>query len=143
MGMAKGLEIGKILKDVYNHIDFRSNLNSLEQITCPVLQTKTLSKYGLKRNNKKQEIQHLNIFPVDYFCPMNQYTGKCMITDNTYSKHLYAATWFDSVDRERRKLRVVYSKYGKLMSNVISTIIAYKKEYGFIKMWKFIFIKLF
>ena len=34
------------------------------------------------------------IYPVDYFCPMNYDTGEITITENTYSIHHYAASWY-------------------------------------------------
>lgn len=142
IGMEKGLNIGKILLDEYRTRNFNDNIHSLEKITCPVLQTKTLTEHGLVRNNKKQVVKGMTIFPTEYFCPLDQYTGKCNITNNTYSIHLYSATWFDSVDRNRRQLRIKYSKYGVLISNIVSTLIAYKKEYGIVRMWIYILKKI-
>lgn len=135
VGMKKGLEVCKLLLSSYEELDFNNNKDNLKNITCPVLQTTKLIEKGLKIENIMQNVMGLNIFPIDYFCPMNQYTGKTMVTDNTYSIHLYSATWFEPVDQERRKLRLKYSKYGPFLSNALSTFFAYKKEYGFIKMW--------
>lgn len=142
MGMKKGLEIGKILVDKYKNIKFTDNLNNLKKITCPIIQTNILLKYGLIQNNEKQVIENMTIFPTEYFGPMNQYTGELTISDSTYSIHLYSATWFEPVDQERRKLRLKYANYGNFLSNVISTFISYKREYGMLKMWKKILEKI-
>ena len=142
LGMKKNSLIGKIMRDDYNNKHFRDSNGKLDLTPCPVIQTNLLKKYGLNDKNVLQVVNGLTIFPTDYFCPMNQYTGKKDITDNTYSIHHYNASWVSDVDKNRRELRKKYSKYGKLLSNVISTFVAYKNEYGIFKMWKEIIKKI-
>lgn len=136
LGMQKGLEIGRILRDTYHSLHFKREDGSLDLTPCPVIQTKILKEFGLLANNKMQVIENLTVFPTDYFCPMNQYTGKIEITDRTYSIHHYFDSWDSPVDQKRRKLRMKYSKFGKLGAEIISTFIAYREYYGFIGMWK-------
>ena len=104
--------------------------------------TKKLMDYGLRQVNERQNINGLDIFPTEYFCPMNQYTGKIAITPNTYSIHHYSATWMTPADQERRKLREKYSYLGLTGSNIVSSFIAYRRHYGIIGMWGNIFRKL-
>ena len=92
--------------------------------------------------NKIQVIDGMTIFPTEYFCPMNQYNGKIIITKNTYSIHRYFDSWNDAADRIRRELRMKYSFMGSTLSNIISTIISYSKYYGFLGMWKEILRRL-
>lgn len=142
LGMKKGLEIGKILLNDYRNRHFKIDVDKLDLIPCPVIQTETLKKYGLKLNNSKQCIKGLSIFPAEYFCPMNQYTGKTIVTNKTYSIHHYSASWFLPADQYRRELRMKYSRYGNFLSNLLSTVIAYKKYYGIVGMWGKILSKL-
>lgn len=136
LGMKKGLEIGKILRDEYHSLHFKRKDGTLDLTPCPVIQTRTLKKFGLQTNNQKQVIKNFTIFPTDYFCPMNQYTGEIKITDKTYSIHHYSDSWDTAADQKRRKLRMKYSSFGKLGSEIISTFISYKEFYGFMGMWK-------
>lgn len=52
--------------------------------------------------NKKEignnivKVNDIYIYPTDYFCPMNYYTGELKITQNTRSIHHYMASWTNS-----------------------------------------------
>ena len=142
LGMKKGLKIGKLLRDDYNNLKFKNEDGSLNTTPCTLIQTKMLRNFGLKLNNKVQIIKGLTIFPTEYFCPMNQYTGEMKITKNTYSIHHYYGSWITPEDKLRRELRIKYSKYGNLNSNILSTFMAYKKYYGLVFMWIEIFKKI-
>ena len=142
LGMIKGLPIGKILRDDYHSLRFIKKDGTLDLTPCPTIQTRVLVKHGLKLNNEQQTIDDMTVFPTRFFCPMNQYTGDIVITPDTFSIHHYAGSWVLPVDKKRRNLRIKYSKYGKTTSEIISTYIAYKEEYGLVKMWKKIFLKL-
>lgn len=142
IGMKKHCEIGKVLRDDYHIKHFKKSDGKLDITPCPIIQTTLLKKMGLTDEDKVQTVEGMVIFPTDYFCPMNQYTGQTDITDNTFSIHHYYGSWYARVDRKRRELRMQYSKYGKLLSNVISSFIAYKEEYGIFKMWREIWKKI-
>ena len=142
VGMKKGSKIGKILRDDYLTKKFIKEDGNYDTTPCPQIQTKKLKGFGLECNNKKQIIEGMTVFPYEYFCPMNQYTGETTITKNTYSIHHYSGSWYNEADQLRRKLRMKYSKFGKFGSDILSSIVAYKKYYGFWGMWKEIFKKL-
>jgi hypothetical protein len=143
LGMRQNLEMGRILRDDYHSLHFLQNDGSYDLTPCPVIQTKILREMGLKLDNKIQKINDLTIFPTDYFCPMNQYTGDIIITDNTYSIHHYFASWVSSVDQRRRELRMRYSFCGRFVSNVISTFVAYSSFFGFFGMWREVLKKIY
>ena len=48
-----------------------------------------------KRNNIDGflNVEDIFVYPDEYFCPVNYYTGECHITDNTRTIHHYTATW--------------------------------------------------
>ena len=48
------------------------------------------------------------IYPPEYFCPKNYFTGEMHITENTRSIHHYAATWVNESRplSERLKKRI-------------------------------------
>lgn len=132
----KNLHIIKEMLDDYNNIHFKLKNGKYDTMPCPTRQTAYLKKKGLiEKSNKTQVVDDLTIFSTDYFCPMNQYTGKTTFTNNTYSIHHYKASWNSQADQYRRELRIKYSYLGSFLSTIISTFIAYKKSYGIIKMW--------
>ena len=81
--------------DYYNNLKFIKDDGTFNTITCPKVTTEVLIKNGLIQNKEKQNIKGIEIFPVDYFCPLNYYNGKLNITKNTYSIHRYSMSWLD------------------------------------------------
>jgi hypothetical protein len=57
--------------------------------------TDLLIKNGLKPTNKFQTVAGINIYPVDYFCPLEDATGILTITENTHAIHWFSKTWID------------------------------------------------
>ncbi len=57
--------------------------------------TDLLIKNGLKPTNKFQTVAGINIYPVDYFCPLEDATGILTITENTRAIHWFSKTWID------------------------------------------------
>ena len=56
--------------------------------------TSLLKGHGYLGNNEVEQIAGMVIYPPEYFCPKNYYTGELNITSNTYSIHHYSATWY-------------------------------------------------
>ena len=52
------------------------------------------------KKNAYQLISGINIYPLDYFCPMDYNTGKVNISENTYSIHWYDMSWLS--EKEKR-----------------------------------------
>lgn len=146
VGLGLGCIIGQkmigIIRNHYHTLHFAKSDSSIDTTPIPVIVTRILSQYGLKVSGERQTVNGLTVFPVEYFCPMNPCTGEFNITPRTYSIHHYSATWLSEADQERRKLRMKYSKFGSLGSEVISSFIAYRKHYGFFGMWKHILEKI-
>lgn len=141
-GSMKGNPIIKEMLEDYHKKSFIKKDGSLDLTPCPKIQTELLLKHGLKLDNTYQNLENIIVLPTDYLCPMNQSNGKILITNNTYSIHRYFDSWNNSADKYRRELRMKYSKYGKLISNVVSITIAYYKYFGFFGMIKEIGKKL-
>ena len=55
--------------------------------------TDLLIHSGLQPGENHQVIDHINIYPIDFFNPYDDLTGKLRVTENTRSIHWYAATW--------------------------------------------------
>lgn len=86
-----------ILQDMmkqYQEVDFIQSDGNLNLTPSPFYQTEVLKKYGLIQNGQCQEHKDYVVFSKEYFAPINAY-GFGNVTDNTYSIHQYAATWFD------------------------------------------------
>ena len=60
---------------------------------CPDRNTETLKALGMDLEAKDQIFMGIHMLPEEYLCPMKYYTGKKIITENTYSIHHYCASW--------------------------------------------------
>lgn len=73
-------------------------------ITCPALNTQALEPVGLKKNGQRQKIAGATIYPVEYFNPYDDTTGRLKKTKNTYSIHWYSKSWLDKKTIIRSRL---------------------------------------
>ena len=73
-------------------------------ISCPVLNTQAMVKQGLKRDGTLQDLGSAVVYPVEYFNPYDDPTGRLNRTKNTYSVHWYAKSWLSKKAVLRSKL---------------------------------------
>lgn len=120
-GAEKGNEIvGEMLEDYYNIAFVRSD-GSYDLTPCPDKNSLVLTKLGMNMKNTDQLFKEVRFLPAEYFSPMDYYTGKKHITQNTYSIHHYAASWTSSVSKRTTRIKRIigvkmYEKlYGKFL----------------------------
>lgn len=83
-------------------------------IGCPILNTKALVKRGLQLNGEMQQVNKAMIFPVEYFNPYDDETGRLKKTNNTYSVHWFAKSWLDKKTILRSKITKPFHRiFGK------------------------------
>lgn len=88
-GAYPGLKVIRELLDFYE----RKDHFSVEDGTVVDYTTSILKNYGLVNEHREQKIADINIYPADYFCPMDSTTGLIAITPNTVSIHHYSCSW--------------------------------------------------
>ena len=97
-GLGFGAEAGHPFllenKRVYEESSFTDNTGAFKPEICVKITTRLLRDMGLKDENCVQDVGGVWVFPVDYFCPLKMGTNKLIITQNTYSIHHYAASWY-------------------------------------------------
>ena len=98
-GAEPKLPLIKELMTYYENRSFYNPNGSLDTAASPRIQTKTLIEHNLKEEDKIQVIEGMKIFPCEYFCPENPYTGKTQITKNTFFIHHYMASWMTPLDK--------------------------------------------
>lgn len=62
----------------------------------------TIDSLGIAR------FENMNVYPREFFCPLDYETGKLEITDNTRSIHHYAATWVNRKNFLKRIMQRFY-----------------------------------
>ena len=82
-------------------------------IGCPILNTAALKKYGLVQDGSKQVIDGAVIYPIQYFNPYDDPTGRLNKTINTYSIHWFAKSWMPKRTRVRSQCtRILHRIFG-------------------------------
>lgn len=100
-GAEKGLRIYKEILDYYDQLEFDvQHIKTVVDYTTDILK-----EYGFKGKGEIEYICDINIYPLEYFCPLNPATGKLKITEHTYSIHHYTATWQSPYARFKGKMQ--------------------------------------
>lgn len=60
---------------------------------CPILNTSALTRLGLIPNGERQSVCSAVIYPVQFFNPYDDSTGRLNKTSDTFSIHWYAKSW--------------------------------------------------
>mgnify|MGYP004530014867 CR=1 FL=1 len=75
-------------KDCFIFPSGRYNPNNVVERISRILLEK-----GFSGKNKLEMADDLSIYPTEYFCPLNYFSGELKKTENTRSIHHYTATW--------------------------------------------------
>lgn len=114
----KNNPIIKSILDSYDKESFILKDGSLNTKTIVTRTTEVLKEKGLKDKKGIQYLENMIIYPKEYFCPLDYYTGELKIKKNTYSIHHYSASWQSEYERE---LHIRTRKWSK----VFGTSVAY------------------
>lgn len=93
MASESKLPIIATLLDYYNDRHFINDDGVCDTTTNVKIITNILLQYGLKLDNKLQNVGDITLYPSDYFCPIDWRTKKKQITNNTYAIHWFAGSW--------------------------------------------------
>lgn len=118
-----GHEIIKLMRDEYEGLSFLNENGSLNTTASPVIQTNSLRRVGLKLDGKKQLLTNgFIVFPQEFFSPYDFETETVNCTNNTYSIHHYAATWYSEIDKIRHKRIVYLNTHLGMVGKICATI---------------------
>lgn len=115
----------KLYKEVieyYNNIEFEYTEGEVDTVVTHV--TNILKEKGFKGDGRIEKIEDIKIYPPEYFCPMNAFSGKITITPNTYTIHHYEASWQSNYSKVKTKIRrIIGPKMAKKIINIKSKIV--------------------
>ena len=82
----------------------------------------------------KDFVNEESVMDAEYFSPLNNLTGKCQITPNTYCIHHFNGTWFTPYQKRYFEIRRKWSKkYGTVIGFVIASLFAVVKKMKLVK----------
>ncbi len=103
LGAEKGLSLLEEILDDYYHSHFKLDENGAYKKTVVTRVTDIIIERGIIYPDKITEVAGITIYPPEYFCPLNYYTGEMKITENSRSIHHYMATWTSKWEK-----RIIY-----------------------------------
>ncbi len=139
MGMAKNIDILDEIIKYYEKIHFANEDGTYNQTTIGEHITEILKKRGLSIGEGVRKIAGLNIYPQEYFCPLNYDSKTTYFTDNTHSIHHFMDSWHSKREKNKQKRKVRQNQINDLkhyilhFPNLILQIVLGKKRYGDLK----------
>ena len=120
LGVNPGLGLYKELLDVYDDKHLFSAFGKIGE-TIVGITSKIMQKKGIKRQSDGfLHCGEITIYPEEYFCPKNYYTGELTITPNTCAIHHYTATWHKNTTniwaKLMNRLHLMYIRYSVFFS---------------------------
>ncbi len=113
-----------IFKEIIDNYK-KSHFSIDNTVTVVARVTGILEKHGYKEGSDIQNVDGINIYPWDYFCPLNYYTGELTITKNTKSIHHYCMSWQSpyrvALKRCQKECKQIFgNKIGELIYKVFT-----------------------
>ncbi len=129
LGVNPDLGLYKAILDYYVDLHFFGDDGVQNPGTVVTHNTNVLKQFGLKPINDIQEVARVLIYPRDYFNPLDDATGRLVITQNTRTIHWYAKTWVSG----NNKFRLWLSRFSHRIFGVKITTTVRRKLQNVIK----------
>lgn len=125
MAATKGHATVEKLLAYYNEKSFISKDGTLRMTPNTQIISEILENEGFKRNGEYQVLNNdFHIFPRDYFCPHDYYTGLQYFSSNTFTIHHFSGSWLPKRKRITIKLKYLLIKmFGVNFVNKIKKIV--------------------
>ena len=111
VGAEKGNRHLSKMSEIYNGLDFikdnKENLTTICELT-----TNYFTSIGLIKKDICQSFDDVTIYDSSYFNPFDRNTGKILKKENTYSIHLYFASW----KTRQQKLKIKFKRFLNIIS---------------------------
>ena len=106
--VANGLWIQQMIKS-YQGRRFVDSDGNYDITTNTSFLSAIMEKNGFVRNGQKQQYLDCMVFPVQWFSP-RQTTGEYLLTEDTYSDHLGAASWANNKEKYSLLKKIIGQK---------------------------------
>ena len=105
IGCEKGNPLVKDFLECYSREHFVNTRGSFSTTVVKLVSNRmnalpyTVDSFGIAH------FENMNVYPKDFFCPLDYETGELVVTKNTRSIHHYAATWVNKIGVIKRILQ--------------------------------------
>lgn len=101
MALSKGSEIALGVMEEFERTKFLNEDGSFNPKGIVPITTNVLLSKGLKQNGELQTIDEICVYPIEWFNPLDDATGRLRKTQNTHSIHWYTKSWMEPQSRFR------------------------------------------
>lgn len=112
LGANPGLGLYKEVLDYYkkqHFVDFSGKMSpTIVKITSDIFQS---HKQEILTDGVVKVENEIYLYPDDYFCPLNYWTGELKVTSNTRSIHHYAASWINKKTQKTFSKKILKWRY--------------------------------
>lgn len=112
LGVSPGLDLYKEILNDYANLHYTVDGQIVENKTVVAHTMNVLFKHGLKNVPGIQKVAGITIYPQRYFNPLNDNTGKLIVTPDTYSIHWFSKTWCDVSPLRTKLSRLSHRLFG-------------------------------
>lgn len=106
LGVNPGLGLYKEILEYYANRHYYVDGEIVENVTVVTHTTRVLQKNGLQNIPGIQQVAGVTIYPMCYFNPFEDATGRLTITPETHSIHWFSKTWLNM-----SPLRIKFSRF--------------------------------
>lgn len=132
--IATGLGFGAIKKskavemmmDEYEGVHYVLANNIFDKTPCPTRNTRPFINVGFKERYEVQSLDMCNVYPPEYFCPLDYETKDYNLTKNTISIHHYNESW---ITEDEKRLRREVDEYSKMHGRFSLFLFKNKREF--------------
>ena len=90
------------IKKYYDNTSFVLEDGTLNQVTCPVIQTEVMKKHGLICNGEFQVVEGMTVYPSRILCGMSPHSFRIQRDlEYTYAIHHYTGSWLENVQGKK------------------------------------------
>ena len=135
-GSEKGNPLFREFLEYYDDKSFFLADGTYDFTPNPVPITMICKRHGLLLNGKEQKLDHISIYPYDFFAPYDRAREIFNITERTYCIHYHNWSWIPEEKKEMvRRRRKIIKKYGKCAGYLYYGINLLRVR-GFREFWK-------
>lgn len=127
LGACPGMQLYRDILDGFESLSFLTESGTRNPYSMIQMVTDMLVEQGLKGSSEIEHIGEIDVYPVEWFNPFDDATGRLHVTDNTRAVHWYDKSWmpkepFYSVHAKRFLRRVfgtaAISRVGGLIKRI-------------------------
>lgn len=113
LGAPAKMNLYRAVLNYYSQLTFLQPDGSYNMTDAVVnITTRELVKQGLKDEAGIQTVDGITIYPMDYFNPLDDATGRLCKTANTLSIHWFTKTWLNVSPWRQKLSRLVHRMFG-------------------------------